>query len=401
MTQKRTRRPTPAATAPVLDTSLESSPGAPSTEAAALEVAKMRIEIEKLNEEVATAREGRTWWRRSIRDVKLSEWLTAAAAIIALVAAFWTGLFNSIRERLSAQADRLAMEQIDLEHKKDGLRVEIAAKEQELAVVKGRLAPFEEEAGAIKELRRYNTKLLHVTFSITPDSEAYRITISGMDEKLDWSLVTKSRANPYLPDALREVNRVRSLKGLRVRGLRMSHETIALASQHTELEVLDIREGSLDHKTLADLKPLPKLKNLNVELSNIASFEGSGLFPSVERAHLGWNPLDDSAIPSLMAAFPNVVSLDLRGTKVTNEGMKKLVHLERLLSIDLENTVVTGAGLLELAQNPKLLSVTIDETSITEQDRRLLKSRRPNDLSVIHRDARDRARDAFDSLDRW
>jgi hypothetical protein len=122
-------------------------------ELAALEVEKARLEVEKLKEEVETAREGRSWWRRSIRDVKLSEWVTAIAAVVALGAAFWTGWFSATRERNAAQGDRLEVERIHLENRKEKLVADVAAKEKDLAEVRARLLPFEEEQAALRELR--------------------------------------------------------------------------------------------------------------------------------------------------------------------------------------------------------------------------------------------------------
>lgn len=159
---------------------------------AALENRKKQLEIEKLEEEVKTSREGREWWRKSIREVKLSEWVTAIAAIVALAVAFWTGLFNSTREKLSAQADRLAIEQIELLQKKEKLGDDVAVKEKELTAIKERLLPYEQESDAIRQLRELKSKFLRVSFAITPDYDGHRVTIDGLDEKLDWSFTSKS-----------------------------------------------------------------------------------------------------------------------------------------------------------------------------------------------------------------
>lgn len=95
-------RPVPDRAAPQ-----ESGPGVPqskppdlasSDDSSRLAAVKARLEVRKLRGEVRAARESRTWWRRSVRDVKLSEWFTVCVAVAALSAEWATGLFSTTRE---------------------------------------------------------------------------------------------------------------------------------------------------------------------------------------------------------------------------------------------------------------------------------------------------------------
>jgi hypothetical protein len=115
---------------------------------------KLQLEIQKLQEEINGIRYDRRWFTATMRNVKVTEWVTAAVACTALVMAFWTGIFDATRQRLEAQQERLAVEKIHLQQLKAKLTEEVAGKTRDLETLTRRLQPFEREQVAIEKLRK-------------------------------------------------------------------------------------------------------------------------------------------------------------------------------------------------------------------------------------------------------
>ena len=128
----------------------------PTEQGSSLDERKKQLEIEKLEQEIQFAKADQKWWRKSVRDVKLSEWLTAAVALVTVIVVFSTGYFNASRERLAAQGDRLHVEKLEMEGKRDRLSSEIVVKEAELQELKSKVQPFEKENAALLSLRQLN-----------------------------------------------------------------------------------------------------------------------------------------------------------------------------------------------------------------------------------------------------
>jgi hypothetical protein len=61
-----------------------------------------------------------------------------------------------------------------------------------------------------------------------------------------------------------------------------------------------------------------------------------------------------------------VVTLDLKHTKVTDAGLRRLAHLTQLRQLRLINTKVTDAGLKELAHLTQLQSLDLGSTPVTD-----------------------------------
>src|ERR1700741_4363532 len=61
-----------------------------------------------------------------------------------------------------------------------------------------------------------------------------------------------------------------------------------------------------------------------------------------------------------------VVEVDLRGTRVTDVGLKELAGLKNLHTLDLRKTRVTGAGLKELAGLNNLHTLHLSYTGVAD-----------------------------------
>jgi hypothetical protein len=190
---------------------------------------KEKLELEKLRSEIEEKQRSTKWVVSAVRNVKLNEWVISAAALFALFGAWRTGLFDATRQHLAAQSERLTIQRIDLEQRRDKLTGEVLAKEQELQAIRKRLLRFEDEESAVKELRKAQSKFLDVRFSTDPAFEGLKISLRGRDQKLDWVFAPKTRANPYLSEALTKVNQVRSLKGLKLSEGKVSSSDLPLS----------------------------------------------------------------------------------------------------------------------------------------------------------------------------
>lgn len=343
--------PPPASSAPPSPPLLVSS--------LALDERRNQLEIEKLEHEVATAKAARTWWRKNIRDVKLSEWITTAAAIIAISAAFWTGLFNTIRERLSAQADRLAIEKIDLEQKKEKLGIEIATKEKQLTETMARLQPFEQEELALSELRSMMNEGMTVGLSSPPSFDSVRVSLKH--SMLDWypgnDVQPKTIRVPTLSKALAAANKLRSLDGISVRELVMNSDDVATATRRDGLQGLAFEYAQLDRLAITGMRTPKGLLYLSLR-GNVLTVIGE-LSPnaSVEFFDLSDNPIGDEALEAIPRLFPALNTLRLDGTKVTAGALEHLKKIPFLTSLYIRRTVISGKDIEKLFELPRLNSL--------------------------------------------
>jgi hypothetical protein len=106
--------------------------------------------------------------------------------------------------------------------------------------------------------------------------------------------------------------------------------------------------------------------------------EGAGPIKEVIGIDLSGSGITDSDISRLKLEWlPDVRTLDLRGTKVTDAGLASLRKLPKLRTLDLEGLSVTDAGLASLGQLDDLLSLNVARTAVTEEGLLMLLRVRP------------------------
>jgi hypothetical protein len=314
----------------------------------------------------------------ALRSVKITEvcsalgaFVMALAAIIALYNTFHTGLFDATRQNLAAQGERLTIEKITLEHQKEILTTEVNAKNKELADTKKKLLPFEQEEAAISELRGLEKKNLRINFLLAGKHEGIKVSVWGTGRPpqsvLDWNLSPTAKRNPALADALRAANRVRVLKGLRIRELLFTRDDLILATQHPDLEQLLINYSELDSEALANLRPSKGLKILNLSGNNLTSLGKLPRMESLTDLSLERNRIGDEGVKVLPEKCPNVQILDLSDTDVSDDALQYVAKLRELNSLNVKRTRVTGSGLLKLLDCPKLCLVRLDQGRVTGQ----------------------------------
>ena len=67
-----------------------------------------------------------------------------------------------------------------------------------------------------------------------------------------------------------------------------------------------------------------------------------------------------------VAKLKQLTNLDLKGTNITDAGLKKVAKLEKLTELRLVNTQTTDAGLKELAKMKQLTNLDLEHTQITD-----------------------------------
>lgn len=225
---------------------------------AALDARKKLLEVQKLKAEVAAAQ--RPWWKRAFQEGKAPEWITAAVAVGTVTVVLTNGYFSASRERLAAEGDRLAVEKIDMEQKRDRATAELAAKEKELADVKQRLNPFEKEQEAIEQLRKFKADNVMVQFSTDFQFDGVSLWVHRSRWDVSWDTLRKK--NKYPPpaslanarDLFEPLAKFRKLKGVKIDGVQLSKGDLAALSVASGAESIGLKNCGLTNETLDALK---------------------------------------------------------------------------------------------------------------------------------------------------
>ncbi len=92
---------------------------------------------------------------------------------------------------------------------------------------------------------------------------------------------------------------------------------------------------------------------------------------------LGGSRITDDSLASLTPLFPNLKSLSLARTAITDKGLASLADAAALESLHLEGTAITDAGLASLTKLPRLSYLNLHSTKITDAGLRTLASLKP------------------------
>lgn len=160
-----------------------------------------------------------------------------------------------------------------------------------------------------------------------------------------------------------------SLRDLRLMGLGLSDQTLALLSGHAALEVLDLSGNKrITGRGLGNLHAATGLKqlllaNTSIEEQHLAALEKLA----------GLEALDLSAAPNLsdkctdtIAKLKGLKMLGLRGAKVGDASAEKLASLAELERLDLDSTKITDGGVTKLVGLTKLNYIGLGNTAVTD-----------------------------------
>ncbi len=93
---------------------------------------------------------------------------------------------------------------------------------------------------------------------------------------------------------------------------------------------------------------------------------------------LSYQPLVDNSTLARVAKHGSLTRLYLRGTRITDNGLKHLNGLTKLEKLDLAETGITDAGLVHLSGLSSLKKLYVRETRVTQAGVRNLKQALPN-----------------------
>ncbi len=135
----------------------------------------------------------------------------------------------------------------------------------------------------------------------------------------------------------------------------------------------DVQELCGISATDRELKYLRNLPNLeSIGLSGAVTTNGVlQLRASHKLKHLGLSgiqpPIDDKAIEQIVTAWPNLESLSLESSTISDIGLSHVGRLRRLQHLIVSRTQITDDGLKSLVKLSRLTTLHADNTNITDR----------------------------------
>ena len=89
----------------------------------------------------------------------------------------------------------------------------------------------------------------------------------------------------------------------------------------------------------------------------------------VTSADIGWGAYDDNDLAQMVArltAFPQLTTLKIRYSKLTDAGVVHLKKLPALRNLSLETSAITDAGLAQLTELTNLETLNLKGTQVTD-----------------------------------
>lgn len=204
-------------------------------------------------------------------------------------------------------------------------------------------------------------------------------------------------------DSLKQLADVQNLRKLRLPGSLITDDGLKHLAAHTGLKDIDLGvtlvsdtgvddlvklsnlesvglSGTrLSDKGVAKLASLPKLRTLNIGYTKVTDLCLEHLAATGVKELMLYNTdVGDAGLLKVaeLGGLQQLTKLDLRGCKVTDNGIKALKALPELFALDI-NGPITDAAVDDLAAIPKLTVLYIEKSSITALGIARLKSLRP------------------------
>jgi internalin A len=173
-----------------------------------------------------------------------------------------------------------------------------------------------------------------------------------------------------MDEHLREVGKLKSLKGLFVGGPRITDAGVKELAPLKSLQMLNVSSTQVGDAGLTALAGLTNLRVVNLRSTKISD---DGLkvlagFKNLERLNLSRNKVSTTGP---LVALKHLEELNLDNTQVADLGLKGCAGLKSLKILSLHATQVTDAGLKEIAgltnlQELHLTGLTISDTGLLE-----------------------------------
>lgn len=167
------------------------------------------------------------------------------------------------------------------------------------------------------------------------------------------------------------------LTNLTIQGPRAATaDDLAEVKKLSGLERLDIGAIEIGDDALPVLLALPKLTDLRLNWAYDGS-RGPKLSPSaiarlggcgrLKLLSLNGCAVDDAALKAIAESQPELFSLSLASTLVTDESIGSIQKLPKLEWLRLSHTRITDAGIATLASHPSIKTLLLDDTRISDQ----------------------------------
>lgn len=136
------------------------------------------------------------------------------------------------------------------------------------------------------------------------------------------------------------------------------------------LQELSLFSTNVSDKTLQDLGELPNLESIDLGGCNV-TIEGILYLRSSQKLkRLGLGdirpPLDDNAIERVVTAWPDLESISLDASQITDTGLSHLGNLHNLQYLNISRTKITDEGLESLVGLTQLKRLHADNTKILD-----------------------------------
>jgi len=177
---------------------------------------------------------------------------------------------------------------------------------------------------------------------------------------LQTDFVEHSDGGIWLPQGLKAeafgaIGNLPELRGLRLLSCGVSDERLESLSRLKNLKELELDGNPIRGSGLMWLDGLPELEVLSLNFCRLADHELTGFprLPALRVLHLSGNQLGDAGLAIIgVADLPNLASLYISRTDITDAGLKALLPLKNLEDLNLTETRVDGTGLPALRSLP-------------------------------------------------
>jgi len=180
---------------------------------------------------------------------------------------------------------------------------------------------------------------------------------------------------------------------------KLSPAGFALIGRLPALVHLNLRGEGLNDAAIGSIRSLPELKSLTLRGGDFsgAGFDGGltdesklGNPPTplakLEEFDVAGSRFNDDGCQVLARLSPELSTLTLSGTAVTDAGLKSLAGLAKLTELNLDDTAISDAGLALL--NPRLKMLRVMHTNVTVAGVAALTKARPTLAVIDDRSAR-------------
>lgn len=135
------------------------------------------------------------------------------------------------------------------------------------------------------------------------------------------------------------------------------------SAKFAKLQILNLTDCPLRRATLASMKKLKNLRQLDLRSTGLSSLDELPRLPRLENLILRNNPIKDI---SRLERFQTLKSLDIENTLIAAESLSMVAKLPALESLDLERTAVSDKSLAYLQSCHNLNHLDLSFTGISD-----------------------------------